>query len=281
MTINEILEVEGLRCIEPSFADLADDIYTPAAIEMEAEEGRLLLDEEEYPLALALKGTEGWEVVSFIARPPNVSVIEKIEEVGGDVYQASRDDWTTALRRYYNEMIADEIHPPIEDTRPGRMEEIRDLLREIWPEPSDAVCLDCCSGSGVGSAALRDLGMRPLAYDNDAALLALGFATGRLDTASTMCIDATVASDYLDPASRGIGMMFGDITSFNADMWEQIVCELIALSDETVITVATEPEIRMIETWCRREGCEIEIFEHTRDPIYDRFVCVARWPDEQ
>jgi hypothetical protein len=281
MTINEILEVEGLRCIEPSFADLADDSYTPAAIEMEAEEGRLLLDEEEYPLALALKGTEGWEVASFVARPPTIGVIEKIEEIGGDIYQASRDEWTRALRNYYNDQIAAGIHPPLEDTRPGRMEEIRDLLCEIWPDPSDALCLDCCCGSGVGSVALRDLGMRPIAYDNDAALLALGFATGRLEKSATMCIDATVASAYVDPAPRGIGMMFGDITNFNAEMWEQIVCELLALSDETVITVATEPEIRRIEAWCRREGREIEIFEHTRDPIYDRFVCVARRADEQ
>jgi hypothetical protein len=277
MTIAEILEVEELRCIEPSFADLTEEIYTHLALELEAGEGRLLLDEDEYPLALALKGPDGWLVTSFVVRPPHIAVIEKIEEIEGDIYQASREEWTAGLREYYSNLIAQEIPPPpIEDTRPGRMEEIRDLLRGIWQEPGDGRCIDCCCGSGVGSAALRELGMRPLAYDNDAALLALGFATGRLEKEFTVCIDATLASDYLEPVGRGIGMMLGDITNFNAGMWEEITGELLALTDETVITVATEHEIRLVEAWCKDAGREAEIFENARDPIYDRWVCVAR-----
>jgi hypothetical protein len=71
--------------------------------------------------------------------------------------------------------------------------------------------------------------------------------------------------------------MFGEIHGFNAEMWEQITKELIMLTDRCLITTGTEREAVRISQWA--QACEVhaEIFENTRDPIYDRWVCsIAR-----
>ena len=70
--------------------------------------------------------------------------------------------------------------------------------------------------------------------------------------------------------------MMGDISSFTSGMWRQITNELLALTEVTLITAATEPEIRMIEEWCITQDRECMIFEQESDPIYDRWVCEAR-----
>lgn len=92
-----------------------------------------------------------------------------------------------------------------------------------------------------------------------------------------MWIDGTRAGDYIDdPVDAGVALMLGDISSYNASMWEEIVAELLDLSQETLITVATEPEVRQVAEWCEDAGREPEVRENDRDPIYDRWVCFSR-----
>ncbi|NYT06255.1 MAG: hypothetical protein GKC04_07835, partial [Methanomicrobiales archaeon] len=107
------------------------------------------------------------------------------------------------------------------------------------------------------------------------ALLSLGLARGRLLPEDTLWIDGTEASVFCPPADRAVGLMLGDIQPFTAGIWEAIVGELLALSEETLFSAATEPEIRMIGAWCSARGRNTRIFEHERDLIYDRWVCVA------
>ncbi len=276
MTIDTLLELDGLTCVEPSFADLTDDYYTTLITDAEAGDARLLVDEHENPIAVAVLSEESWYVASFAFRAPTIGVIELMERTGGDIYQQPRSAWITALREYYSAEIIKEFPPAPEDTREERQEMTGALLNDIWENEKPGFCLDCCCGSGIGSSALRQSAITPLAYDNDPALLALGFKSGRLLPAETMWIDATQAQNYTDPAPAGIGLMLGDIRPYNAPMWEEIVSALLGLTEETVITVATEPEIRLIENWCTSAERSVEIFENERDPIYDRWVCIAR-----
>jgi hypothetical protein len=276
MIINDILDIDSFECIEPTFDALIDEYYTSLTLDTRAAEGRLLIDETDYPVAIALNTEGGWRVASFVARASGIPLIEKMEEVGGDIYRESREVWMTALREYYSRIIMEEVPPALEDTRPERVEMVRALIHDLWGEGRFSRCIDCCCGSGVGSAVLRDAGIIPVAYDNDAALLSLGLNTGRLRPEETMCIDATRATAYLDVAEAGICLMMGDISSFTSGMWEQITNELLALTDVTLITAATEPEIRRIEEWCTIQDRECEIFEQESDPIYDRWVCQAR-----
>lgn len=271
-----ILDLEEVRMIEPALSVLTDPVYSAMIGEDPAAEGRLLIDEEDQPLAAAFCGDDGWTCTTFLYRPVSVEVLDLFEETGGDLYQECREVWATAVREYYAEEMLALVTPSASDLTDTRTLQLESLLSDIWQPRSGVTCLDCCCGSGIGSAVLRRMGMRPLAYDNDPHLLALGLTVGRLVPAETLCIDGTEASIFLSPAERGIGSMLGAVYPFTADLWHQIVDELLFLTSETVITVGTEPEQQLVRQWCEEEGRTVEVFENERDPIYDRFVCVAR-----
>ncbi|MBT8507534.1 hypothetical protein AZH53_03740 [Methanomicrobiaceae archaeon CYW5] len=276
MLIENIFGTEDIGCIEPTFANLTEDYYTAELLELEAEEGRLLINENDHPIAFAVRAKGAWTAASFVCRPCSPAVFDRMEELGGDVYQEPQQEYMRALMEYYNVRLCGHVRPAPEDNRPGRQEMIVSLLREVWNDDMDGrSCIDCCCGSGVVSAALRDCGAYPVAYDNDPELIALGLVTGRLLPEQTMHIDATVAGEYIGPAELGAGLMLGDITSFNSEMWQQIVWELLYLSKRTLMSTATEPEIRLIGEWCEEMGRPCEIFAHDADPIYDAWVCVA------
>ncbi len=274
MKIADILEVDGCRLVEPSFAELTIESCTALLPEATADEARLLVDEDEELLALALHDGEGWQAASFLFRDPTLAVIECFEAIEGDIYQADREGWLSAVREYYSREICAAVVPALEDLRPGREEMIRDLIHEVWGDRAGTLCLDCCCGSGVGTAALRAGGMRALAYDNDPALLALGLSKGRLVPEDTMCIDAREAARYIAPVPLGVAFMAGEIYSYNTGLWEPIITGLLALTDEVLITVGTEAEAARVKGWCA--GRDVEVFENRRDPIYDRWCCVAR-----
>jgi len=274
MKIADILEVDGCRLVEPSFAELTIESCTALLPEATADEARLLVDEDEELLALALHDGEGWQAASFLFRDPTLAVIECFEAIEGDIYQADREGWLSAVREYYSREICAAVVPALEDLRPGREEMIRDLIHEVWGDRAGTLCLDCCCGSGVGTAALRAGGMRALAYDNDPALLALGLSKGRLVPEDTMCIDAREAACYIAPVPLGVAFMAGEIYSYNTGLWEPIITGLLALTDEVLITVGTEAEAARVKGWCA--GRDVEVFENRRDPIYDRWCCVAR-----
>jgi hypothetical protein len=275
MNIAEIFELENLRCIEPSFADLTDNRFNALLVEHDAREGRLLLDEAEEPLALAFQGPDGWIAGSFLHRNPSVGLIDLFDSVNGEIFQENRGVFAAALREYFSTAIAAEVPPSIEDLNPVRRGILGALIENVWGSGRSETCVDCCCGSGIGSLVLRDLGYSPLSYDNDATLLSRGLFAGRLLPAETMCLDATIASRYMDPVPRGIGIMMGEINSFSRDMWEAIVQELFAATKETLITVGTEPEARLIAEWGGEMGRTVDVKENPADPIYDLWVCEA------
>ncbi|MDK2975155.1 MAG: hypothetical protein PWP08_1526 [Methanofollis sp.] len=275
MKTAEILELDDLIFVERSFADLADPESALPALSVRPDGGKMLLDEEEDLLAVAFRWGEQWIGANYLCHPPNIAVIDLFEETDGDIYQEEREVWARAVREYYSEAIGREVGPAIEDIPPDRLEKCADLLREIWGRQDGGRCLDCCCGSGIGSAALRSIGMQPLAFDHDQTLLALGLARGRLEPGETACIDATMASAYFRPAPYGAALMLGTIRSFDSTIWEAIVRDLLGLSRRTLITVATREEVDLIGAWCEDEGRSPEVWENERDVIYDRWVCLT------
>ena len=276
MRAAEILDLDTLVFLEPSFADLTEPIFTAEAVAIPATEARLLLSENDLPLAVAFSDGEGWWATSFLFRDPTRELLEKFEDLDGDLYQESRDTWLRAVREYFALQIRQEVTPALEDLPPYRSDLIRDLVADLFAGGAGLPCLDCCCGSGVGSAVLRSLAMQPLSYDNDPSLLSLGLATGLLLPGETMCLDGTRASRYLDPLPRGAAFMLGAIDAYSRETWEQIVEELLGLTDETLMTVGTEEEAGIVEEWCRRQSRAVEVSENDRDPIYDRWVILAR-----
>jgi hypothetical protein len=273
MNVAEIFELENLRFIEPSFSDITDTRFNALLAGKDANEGRLLLDEAEEPLAIAFQGAGGWIAGSFLCRTPSVGLIDLFESVNGEIFQENRAVFAAALRDYFSTILTAEVPPAIEDLNPVRRGILGELIENCWGSGRGETCVDCCCGSGIGSLVLRDLGYSPLSYDNDASLLSRGLHTGRLLPAETMCLDATIASRYIDPVPMGIGIMMGEINSFSQDLWEAIVQELFTSTKETLITVGTEPEARLVAEWGKVLGRTVEVRENPADPIYDLWVC--------
>lgn len=269
-----ILDVDNVSFIEPSYSDLVDEHFTYLMTTIDADQGRLLIDEESDPLALAVLTANGWLAASFHLRDPTASLIEYFESLGGDIYQEDRDIWEESVREYYSLVIMGSVTPALEDVNPERVGMIDSLLDEVWGDRSGIACLDCCCGSGVGSMVLRNRGMKPLSFDIDQPLLSLGLKAGRLRPRETICIDASIASRYIGQTKGGLGLMFGEFNDFNLQTWETITSELISLTDWSLITVGTEKEAAQVSRWAESRKRRVEVRENTRDPIYDRFVCI-------
>jgi hypothetical protein len=271
-----ILDLEELTFLEPTFASLTEDLYTGALLGIPAVGARLLVDTGEEPLAAAVSDGKGWYAASFLFRRPPREVFELCEDIPCEVHQVERSRWLAAVREYYSLILAGTVTPAIEDLPRDRLPGLIDLLGETWGRGAPVPCLDCCCGSGAGSSATRALGMRPVSYDNDPALLSLGLSTGRLLPEETMLIDGTLATRYLDPAPRGVAVMMGEINAFSEGMWESIAGEFLTLVDDALITVGTESEARKVEGWSRASGRPAGVTENPRHVFYDRWVCRSR-----
>ncbi|HVN65106.1 MAG TPA: hypothetical protein VMT31_00650 [Methanomicrobiales archaeon] len=268
-----ILELDGVTFVEPGFASLTEDAFTGVLLGIPATGARLLVDMAEEPLAVAVTDGKDWYAASFLCRRPPREVFTLCEELGAEIYQEERRAWAAAVREYYSLLLAGSTTPALEDLPPDRLPSLTALLEETWGSGQAVPCLDCCCGSGAGSAAARALGMQPLSYDNDPALLSLGLSAGRLLPEETMWIDAALASGYLGPVPRGIAVMMGEINSFAEEAWEGITGELLSLVDEALITVGTEGEVRRVAAWCRAAGYRAVVKENPRHAFYDRWIC--------
>jgi len=269
-----ILGLDEVWFIEPSFADLPDDRFTAALIELPGDQARLLIDEESDPLCMAVHAPDSaWVAGCFQLRSPSAPLITRFEDLGGDIYQEERSLWEAAVRGYFSRVIAGQVTPALEDMNPARIGMVDSLIAEVWGEGEGRSCIDCGCGSGVGSLVLRERGFCPLSCDNDPSLISLGISTGRLIPEDTICIDATLIRDYTGHCDLGMGCMFGEIHNFNAGMWETITRELVTLTDRCLITVGTRREADLICSWVGEWGAAARVFENTRDIIYDRFVC--------
>ena len=272
----EILGVDELVFVEPQFAMLPDPRYNVTLALAGGDEGRLLLDGKEDPIALAFHNGDCWVAGSFLCRNPTASLIEKFENLNGEIYQEDRAAWAAAVREYYSTALLSETSPSVDDLNPKRRGILGNLIENFWGSGSSETCVDCCCGSGVGSLVLRDLGYAPLSYDNDETLLCRGLSEKRLLPEETMWLDATLASHYIEPVPKGIGIMMGEINTFSQDMWQLIVSELFAVSRETLITVGMEHEALLIRDWGEELGRQVTVTENPADPIYDLWVCRSK-----
>ncbi len=276
MRASVILDLDEVRFIEPNYERLADNNCTAKLISTKAESARMLISEDEWPLAVALKTPAGWIAGSFILRKPTEAVIDKVEALDGDVLQDERSEWEAAVREYFSLELLAAVQPAVEDFTPDRMKSIEALVKEKWGQVEGEVCLDACCGSGAGSAALRSFGMIPMAYDNDPALLSLGMRAGRLLPEDTVCIDGLKAGKLLRPAHFGLMLMAGEVHAHNQIIWKLLVEELLSLTENTLITTGTEREAKLIADWARAKGRRVEVSENTREAFYDNWVVDSR-----
>jgi len=254
MKAADILELDSVAFIEPSFASLTDPLYTDLLAADNGDEGRMLVDENEDPIRSRLprKGRAGSRD-RFSAGIPNVEAYRCLRE--GERRDSTRRTGRSGQRRYASTSPCcskKKCRRAMEDLNPVRKGILTDAIAGVWGKGAGETCIDCGCGSGVGSLVLRELGYTPLSYDNDPGLLVLGMDKGRLLPEETMCIDATQVAAYTEPVPKAIGIMMGEINTFSSEMWHTIAAGLFAVSKETLITVGTEPETHLIAEWAKR-----------------------------
>ena len=282
LPVSRLEKITGIGrpvCFPETFAELPDSPGPDLPDMIPAKEALFITDEHDSLLAIARPEQGRLQVWPILFSECQDRDIQVPPGTAGRLVQCTRYDWIAALRAYYCLRLVGRTSPIKEMDQAGRALALRELVTETWGVvPDGARCLDCCCGSGMGSRALRQCGMSPVSYDNMPGQIALGILRGRIRAEETVCIDATIASRYIDPAERGIGLMLGEITPVNAGIWEQIVSELLLLSRETLITVVHKTEAVRVKRWCEARGRIVEIAENSRHPIFDHWVIVARHP---
>ena len=128
----------------------------------EADEGRLIVDENEWPISLALQTGKGWKATNFMLRGPTGRGGRTFRRTRRRNREHDQEDWMRATREYYSLKLMQTVPPAMEDYSPQRGKTVRALLTEVWGDRTGATCLDCGCGSGHGiDDAPRD-GYRPL-----------------------------------------------------------------------------------------------------------------------
>lgn len=276
MKILKIMELPEVEFNEPTFNVLPDEAFTSMLLGDAADQARLVVDDQDWPLALALRTEGRWKATNFILRSPVVEAVERFEELDGEIVRTTQDDWMRATREYYSLSLLNTTAPAMEDYSAERAALVKALLKDTWGGRKGATCLDCGCGSGMGAAMLREVGLTPLAFDNDPTLLSLGLSKGRLLPEETMWIDATLLGHYIRPTELGLALMAGSINDFTALIWKAILHELMDQTEETMVTVEAENEAELVRMWALGAGKKAEIFENQRDAFYDRWVLLIR-----
>ncbi|MBC7108229.1 MAG: hypothetical protein H5T41_05510 [Methanomassiliicoccales archaeon] len=268
-----LFDLDEVKFIEPSFDKLIDEQFTNDLINIRSSRGRLLINESEWPIAVALETDSGWVAGTFTYRNISEELLDKLEQIDIEIYQEKQTEWEAAVREYYSLELIRKVPPALDDFSPHRAENLLHILREKWGNVRDKICLDAACGTGVGSVVARTMGMSVISFDNDPSLLSCGLRAGRLLPEETMCIDATFASRYIKEVEYGLILMAGEITPFNSILWKRIVNEILSLTENTILTTGTEKEAFMISQWSKERGREVEVFENERSDFYDRWVC--------
>ncbi|MDD3257224.1 MAG: hypothetical protein PHU87_03115, partial [Methanocorpusculum sp.] len=144
-TLSTMLEVDGLRFIEPDYASLVNN-GEPAVLICEAEPiqngAKILIDEDENPLLLAVKTASGWRATSWLFRGPGSGELALFEAADGEIYQEMRNDVEDACRAHFAEILRQEIPPAGDDLPADRIEKVRDLIHEMWGTSISGTALD-------------------------------------------------------------------------------------------------------------------------------------------
>ena len=171
MKVTEILGIDAVRFAEPEFGAQTDSLFNGVLAAAGGDEGRLLVDGDGEPIAIAFHGPDGWLAASFLFRNPTAGLIEQFENMNGEILQEDRPVFTAAVREYYSTILMQRKSRPLSkiSTRSGAGSSVH-LLRN-----SGAGAI---TGSALTAAAARawvrrcsgTSGTFPISYDNDASL---------------------------------------------------------------------------------------------------------------
>ena len=98
MSVTDILGIDVVRFVEQEFAAQTDSLFNGVLAAAGGDEGRLLVDGDGEPIAIAFHGPGGWVAASFLFRNPTSGLIEQFEGMNGEILQEDRPVFTAAIR---------------------------------------------------------------------------------------------------------------------------------------------------------------------------------------
>src|SRR5512145_442932 len=143
MLIAGLFGLEDVFLLEPSFERLVDPVFTDQLIALDAKEGRVLIDKDERPLAVAVKGDK-WYAIALVFREPSDALTEAVAEMELEFFQTDRAQFISAMREYYSVLMAETVQPAAEDFSAERKDKVVSLLNASWGKSrlKGKTCLD-------------------------------------------------------------------------------------------------------------------------------------------
>ena len=161
---------------------------------------------------------------------------------------------------------------------PERIDGLERFLRPLLPSRSEV--LEICCGSGMGTQALKRLGLRPWTEDVDSCEICMALKAEYLEPDRAMVLDARLLDRFFPPRrfDAVVGFMVGLIDDVNWPLWREILISSAMLARDLVIyTTYTEREARIVAEALRSVGWSAEVAANPDDlGIYDQWAAIGR-----
>jgi len=168
---------------------------------------------------------------------------------------------------------------------PERQERLQLLFKtkiDLFYDFNAVEMLEVCSGNGMATTALRELGYNVYAIDNDKCAVCEGLFYGALTKENTLVMDARCLAEYelakYHQFRCVVGFMLGSIYEFNRPDWQKILSEAASVISEGLLlfTVHKQEEADFIYRTMLDFGIEGELIDNRDDTsIYDQWVYIA------
>lgn len=296
MLLHDLLglrEEDNIFLAEECLEDLIDLPVTEELLASGLEPDRILVLDEEKPLAVALHlsyPADFWLLLTdiyshkkplstFFTREGEFKATQDLRSVS-----LSREDLFRGIIEYYSLSLMEGLL--CEDCRmPSNSLHVEDriqLLEELMPQvlPLDLEVLEVCCGSGMGAQALKNLGYSSWAMDVDRCEICRGLQGRSLIPDRTFFMDARLLDAFFPAGSFDavVGFMMGLIDDVNRELWRQIILKASSLARRMVFyTVYTRKEAEFLAEILGPAGWKGEIIDNSsRIAIYDQWAYLGR-----
>ena len=199
-----------------------------------------------------------------------------------------KSEFIEAIREYYSIKLVETLkNCPVNSgfvyNKP-RVERLKRIINQLEQSHSldlSGRVLEICCGNGMATAALSELGIRPLCIDNDSYSILEGLASKVLKPEKTIVADVTELTDVIkgEEFDASIGFMLGDIDEFNRPSWKEILIQTIKLTKKggsLLFTFRTEPEVMFVKDLLEELATGDVICQSETESLYDCWIYIGK-----
>jgi len=199
-----------------------------------------------------------------------------------------KNEFIEAIREYYSIKLVENLkNYPVNTEfvynkpRVERLKKIINQLKQSHGLDLSGKVLEICCGNGMATAALNELGIRPLCVDNDSYSILEGLASKVLKPEKTIVADVTELTDIIKGEEFDVstGFMLGDIDEFNTHLWKEILIQTIKLTKKDgslLFTFRTEPEVMFVRDLLEELATGDVICPDETELLYDCWIYIGK-----